>query len=308
MSRESHSLRLTAPAARLDLVVQSIVGRSRAYVRGLFDHGCVRVDGRPCGDGGACGRAGETVAVDFDPQQNYRERPKARPSAQFTVAYEDAQLVVVDKAAGILTVPNDRRDTRTLIDEVARYLSRGPRLTRRACVVHRLDRDTSGLLVFGKSQEIADALRDQFAARKPERQYAAIAAGRLRDEGGTFRSYLHTNDDLDQLSSADPASGKLAVTHWQVVERLRGATLLRVHLETGRRNQIRVHLADAGHPILGDVRYRPDEARHPAWRWARLALHAETLGFSHPVTGAPIRVEAPPPECFALFARACGRP
>lgn len=303
MPRQHLTLRLTAAAARADLVVQGMVQRPRAYVRGLVDHECVHIDGQPCRDAGAPVAAGQVVAVHYDPQQNYREKPKAKLSAHFAVAYEDAQLLVVEKVAGILTVPTERRETHTLVHEVARYLSRGPRLTHRAYIVHRLDRDTSGLLVFGKTQAIADALRDQFAARKPERQYVAIVAGQLAGDRGTERSYLETNDDLDQFSTADPDRGKLAVTHWQVEARMRGATQVRVHLETGRRNQIRVHMAELGHPILGDVRYRPEQARHPAWQWPRLALHAQTLGFSHPLSGQPIRVESPLPECFAQFRR-----
>lgn len=306
MPRQHPTLRLTAAVGRLDLAVQSLVNRPRAYVRGLFDHGCVSLDGQPCRNPGSPGAAGQLLAVDYDPQQNYRETPKARLSTRFAIVHEDAHLIVVEKVAGILTVPTDRGETTTLVHEVARYLSRGARLTHRAYIVHRLDRDTSGLLVFGKTQAVADALRDQFAARKPDRQYVAIAAGQLQPDSGTFRSHLATNDELDQYSTDDGTTGKLAVTHWRVDARLQGATRLCVQLETGRRNQIRVHLAEAGHPILGDVRYRTDLSRHPAWRWPRLALHARTLGFTHPVTGQPVLAQSELPACFGQFAATCG--
>ncbi len=306
MPRHQPKQRLTAAVARLDLAVQALVNRPRSYVRGLFDHGCVSLDGQPCRNAGAPGAIGQLLALDYDPQQNYRETPKARLSTRFAIAHEDAHLIVVEKVAGILTVPTDRGETTTLVHEVARYLSKGPRLLHRAYIVHRLDRDTSGLLVFGKTQAVADALRDQFADRKPERQYIAIAAGQLQPAAGTFRSHLATNDDLDQYSTDDETAGKLAVTHWQIEARLRGATRVSVQLETGRRNQIRVHLAEAGHPILGDVRYRTDLSRHPAWRWPRLALHARTLGFTHPVTGQQVRCQADLPACFGQFAAACG--
>jgi 23S rRNA pseudouridine1911/1915/1917 synthase len=151
---------------------------------------------------------------------------------------------------------------------------------------------------------VASALKDQFEARKPDREYVAIAAGKIADSQGTIRSHLTTNEDLDQYSTDTPGEGKLAVTHFKVERRLRGATWLRVRLETGRRNQIRVHLAEAGHPILGDVRYEVDLARHPAWKWSRLALHAQSLGFTHPVTGKDIRVTSQIPSCFEDFARA----
>lgn len=304
MPKTKRSERLSADTPRLDLVVQALVGTSRSYVRGMFDHGCVMLDGQPCKDAGQPALRGQLLALDYDPQQKYREIPKTRMSTRFTIAYEDAHLIVVEKIAGILTVPTDRGEQDTLVHEVARYFSKGQRITHKAYIVHRLDRDTSGLLVFGKSQGVANELKNQFEARKPDREYVAIAAGKIEQNQGTVRSYLTTNDDLDQYSTSDPGEGKLAVTHYQVEKRLRGATMLRVHLETGRRNQIRVHLAEAGHPVLGDVRYEVELAKHPAWKWARLALHALSLGFAHPVTGKQIKATSQLPACFGEFARA----
>jgi len=201
----------------------------------------------------------------------------------------------------VLTVPTDYGEQNTLVHEVARHFSKGQRITHRAHIVHRLDRDTSGVLVFAKTEAIAQALKQQFADRKPEREYAAIVVGGLKADRGTFRSFLTTDDDLDQYSTATPGEGKLAVTHFQVMQRLRGATLVKVNLETGRRNQIRVHFAEDGHPVLGDVRYESERAQHPAWRDKRLALHARTLGFVHPVTGAPVRVTSALPAVFHAF-------
>ena len=290
--------------ARIDLVVQGITGASRAIVRGMFDHGCVSLDGRPCSQAGAPGVRGATVEVSWDPEQRYKETPRTRTSSAFRIAYEDAHLIVVEKVAGILTVPTDRGEQNTLVHEVARHFSKGQRITQRACIVHRLDRDTSGLLVFARNDAVAQALKQQFADHKPEREYAAIVAGRLAEDRGTFRSFLTTDEDLDQHSTTVPGQGKLAVTHYEVVQRLRGATFVRVHLETGRRNQIRVHFAEAGHPVLGDVRYETQRARHPAWRVKRLALHARTLGFTQPVTGALIRVTSVLPAVFNAFLAA----
>lgn len=305
MPRQKLTSVLSAASPRLDLAVQALVpGASRAYVRGMFDHGCVTLDGQPCRDAATPAMAGQRVGLDYDPQQKYRETTKARMSTRFAIAHEDAHLIVVEKVAGILTVPTERGEQDTLVHEVARYFSKGQRITHKAFIVHRLDRDTSGLLVFAKSQAVASALKDQFEARKPDREYVAIAAGKIADAQGTIRSHLTTNEDLDQYSTDTPGEGKLAVTHFKVERRLRGATWLRVRLETGRRNQIRVHLAEAGHPILGDVRYEVELARHPAWKWSRLALHAQSLGFTHPVTGKDIRVTSQIPACFEDFARA----
>ena len=291
---------------RVDLAVLQLTGVPRSVLRGLFSNDCVTRNGQPCTEPAARGQPGDRIDVRWDPQTRYRDAPKTRVDTQFRIAFEDSHLIVVEKAAGILTVPTDRRETDTLVHRVARHLSRGPRITQRAWIVHRLDRDTSGLLVFGKSEGVAARIKDQFEARKPERQYAAIVAGRVEQGAGTFRSWLHTDDALDQVSRAEPGAGKLAISHYRVAERLRGATFVRVTLETGRRNQIRVHFADAGHPVLGDVRYQREAAVHPAWTAPRLALHAQTLGFVHPVTGQPVAVTSELPDVFGRFLKAAG--
>lgn len=290
-------------AGRLDRVVQQLTGRSRADVRGLFDHKCVRLNGRPCRKPGLRVQVGDVVAVRHDPLVRYQERREEPTHPAFRVVFEDEDLLVVDKAAQVLTVPTDQGGTRTLLDAVSEYLRRQ---RRRAAAVHRLDRGTSGLLVFGKSRQIAHELQAQFRVRKPEREYAAIVAGRLDQDEGTFESRLGTTRRLQRYSVRPGRFGELAVTHYRVQRRLNGATFVRVWLETGRRNQIRVHFAEAGHPVLGDKRYRPERARHPAWTARRLALHAAVLGFEHPRTHEHLRFESPLPKEFVRFLREAG--
>ncbi len=219
-------------------------------------------------------------------------------SRAFTLVYEDDDVIVVDKAAGILTVPTPRRERATLVDEVSRYLSRGPRITKAAVIVHRLDRETSGLVVFGKHRRAADVLMQRWGDH--QRHYAAIVAGSVVDDQGTIRSKLVTDArSLDRRSSAD-GSGEDAVTHFTVQARVDGATLLDVVLETGRRNQIRVHLAERRHPILGDDRYG-GLGRHRRWDDRLLALQARTLAFPQPRTDAPLRFELPLAPAFRRF-------
>lgn len=299
---------VSGPPARADLVVQGLVQGSRSFVRGLFDHGCVTVDGVPADSPGQIVEAGAVVVVTWEPGRRYAEKSKAVHSRAFRVVFEDEHLIVVEKRAGVLTVPTERRERNSLVDELGRYLSRGDRITRPAHLVHRLDRDTSGLLVFGKTAAVAAALKDQFAEKKPEREYVAWVAGHVKEDQGTIESWLATDEDLDQYSTDDVAEGKHAITHFTVVERVRGATVLSVRLETGRRNQIRVHFAERGHPVLGDVRYQPERARHPDWTWKRLALHAAVLGFVHPVTRAQLTFRAPPPPEFAEILKRTRRP
>ena len=291
-------------AGRADRVVRRLTGESHAIVRGMLDHGCVLVNGAPCEDGAAQLAAGDRLAIHYEPERRYRERARPREEHGFRLVYEDAHLLVVDKAAGTLTVPTEREERSALVYALARYLSRSQRITRRVSVVHRLDRDTSGLLVFAKRREVAESLKNQFRAHKPERAYAAIVAGRLDRPRGTFASFLATDPSLNQYSTPHAEQGKHSVTHYETIRAVPGATLVRVRLETGRRNQIRVHFAEAGHPVLGDVRYEPERARHPAWKVRRLALHAAVLGFQHPDTGAAMRFESPVPEEFEQFLAA----
>ncbi len=122
---------------------------------------------------------------------------------------------------------------------------------------------------------------------------------------GTFRSYLITDEELNQYSTKDTKRGKLAITHYEVLAYYDGATQLRVTLETGRRNQIRVHLAEAGYPVLGDARYLPEKARHPAWPHERLALHAAHLGFFHPILRKKFRFQTELPQEFSTFFSEC---
>lgn len=223
---------------------------------------------------------------------------------RFHILFDDEHLVVVEKGPGVLTVPTTRHETNTLVQMLRQYLGGGRRFAPRLEVVHRLDREVSGVLVFAKSATVAERLREAFAAHRPEREYVALVAGTLDVDAGTFTSRLLTGKSLQRFSSDDGERGEEATTHYQVERRLAGATLVRVRLETGRRNQIRVHFAEAGHPILGEQRYRPEQARHRLWRAARLALHARLLAFAHPATGEALRFESPLPPEFMSFQRA----
>jgi len=283
---------------RVDRVVQHLTGLSRARVRALFDHDCVRVNGQLGYRDFSPVQAGDEVEVRFDPHNLPREKPADWQDPAFTLIYEDDQLLVVDKAAHVLTVPTEEGERKTLLEAVDRYLQRSGRGDH-AQVMQRLDRGTSGVLVLAKTDIAYERLRAQFAAHKPLREYLAIVAGLLPKDKGVFESYLKTGTDLSRYSTrAADTGGEIAITHYQVELRTADLTLVRCQLETGRRNQIRVHFAEAGHPVLGDPRYRPDQAKHPRWRAKRLALHAAVLEFTHPTTGKPMHFESPLPYAF----------
>ena len=301
MPLEHHQHTVTAEeVGRVDLVIKTMTGKSRSHLRGMFAQNCVTINERPVIEPSTAVAVGDVVDVRFDPQCRYRERWLDKFQCHtFKVVFEDEYLIVVDKQAGILTVPTEKQETKTLVDEVSRYL--GGRS--RALVVHRLDRETSGLLVFAKRSEIAGALQDQLRLRAPEREYLAIVAGQMKQKSGQFESYLATSKRLSRYSVENSEAGEHAITHFAVDHVYFETTLVRVKLDTGRRNQIRVHLAEAEHPIIGDRRYRPNLSQHPDWPQTRLALHAHVLGFQHPISGTELRFVSEMPRCFETFLK-----
>lgn len=209
-------------------------------------------------------------------------RPESRPS--FTILHADEHVAVVVKDAGLLTVP--AHGERCLVHELEAALDRIKFGRHGLKVVHRLDKLTSGVLVFARTPDAARLLAKQFAAHATEREYVAVVIGNLPLEAGTIAH------DLD---------GKHAVTHFEVTARHGHATTIAVRLETGRKNQIRRHVAAEGHPVVGDERVAGDVARHSAWSFPRIALHARLLGFRHPRSGDLLHFEAPVPEEFKVF-------
>jgi 23S rRNA pseudouridine1911/1915/1917 synthase len=290
---------------RVDRLIQELAGGTRAHVAGLFDFDCVSINGQTTHDRWRRVAAGDNVQVRFEKGRRYHSRARPRPHRGFAIVHEDREIIVVDKSADLLTVPTERNEPYTLVYRVNEYVRRSKK-GQGACPVHRLDRGVSGLLVLGKTKEIADLIRDQFAGRKPERKYVALVAGRLSKPEGEFRSFLATDKSLNRYSTEDQEIGQYAVTHYRVIERFADTTLVEVRLETGRRNQIRVHFSEAGHAVLGDPRYGIEAGQHPDWPFKRIALHAQTLGLMHPTTEEPLRFESQMPAemvRFILLAR-----
>ena len=209
------------------------------------------------------------------------------------VVHDDDEIVVADKPAGLLTLGTDRERRRTLYRQLfdrERCRHRGGR----GFVVRRLDRDASGLIVFAKSQKAKSVLQAQFDDRTASRTYDAIVHGSYPRDEDVLKSYLLENRALHMYVTTDPRRGKLAITYVRVLRRVSSATLLEVVFETGRKHQIRVHLEEAGHPLLGDRRYGEDRAGPIG----RLALHAVSLEIEHPATGRRERFESRPPRAF----------
>ena len=224
----------------------------------------------------------------------------------FRVAFEDAHLIVIEKPAGIASVPYERRDSGTALDLVRTHWREDGRraTTRPLFTVHRLDKETSGLLCFAITKRAERGLHEIFQKHLARRHYLAIAHGAVI--AGKIESRLVADRGDGIRGSARrprPDEGQLAVTHVEVIEWLVGATLCRVRLETGRTHQIRIHLAESGHPVLGDPVYTRDlwRAEGRPISSERLMLHAATLGFEHPVTGERLDFVAEPPAALTAM-------
>lgn len=223
----------------------------------------------------------------------------ARVRTRLAVLHEDAHLVLVEKPAGLLTLPTQEQEKDTLLSRVNDYLLHRFKKRPYAGVVHRLDKETSGVLVFARSRAALTKLQELFRRHDVEREYLALVEGRLANDAGTLSADLVRDRGDRRRGTARPGErGIRAVTHYRVLERLPGATLLSVRLETGRTHQIRVHLAAAGHPVVGDTVYRPRHFPPPRITASRQMLHARSLGFVHPGTGEPVAAQMQPPADF----------
>jgi len=220
------------------------------------------------------------------------------------LVHEDEDLIVVDKPPGLLTIATERERERTAYRLLADYVGgHGPSRTGkgrpapRLFIVHRLDRQTSGLLLFAKSAAAKRRLQSQFEARTVERRYVAVVEGRVANERGTLKSRLRENRTLRVRPTRDRSAGREAITDYRVIARGVGVTLLELSLVTGRRGQIRVQLATLGHPIVGDRAY--GASRDPL---RRLCLHATRLGFAH-LRGHRVSFDSPAPPAFARLCQ-----
>jgi RluA family pseudouridine synthase len=225
---------------------------------------------------------------------------RSRSSTRFlpkglAVLYEDKDILVVDKPAGLLTVATETEKKRTAHFVLTDYIRKGCGRSRKSLfVVHRLDRDTSGTLIFAKSEEAMLRLKAQW--KQTEKKYLAVVHGRCGKSSGTITSYLAEDDAYNVYSTPDSTKGRLSQTVYNVLRETKGFSLLEVVLVTGRKNQIRVHLAGIGHPIVGDTKYgKPDDPQ------PRMALHAKSISFKHPFSGKPLAFEAEVPDFFTTL-------
>ena len=269
----------------LQYLLEQMPDSSRSKVKELLSHS-VCVDGRRVSQYNYPLQPGMVVTIE---KAGYKERLKPR---DLDIVYEDEYLLVINKHEGLLSYSKKPTD-HTAMTVLNRYLQ----LTHQKCnahVVHRLDRDTSGLMVVSKSKQVSQKFEADWKGLVTDRAYVAVCWGQMEPPQGTIKSWL-TDGQYCVLSSPTDNGGKLAITHYKTIQTSRRYSLLELQLDTGRRNQIRVHLREEKHPVVHDPMYGYKDDISPI---GRLALHAFRLGFKHPVTGKHLKFETPYPTSF----------
>ena len=295
--------------ARLDKALADATGLSRARVQGLIDEGRVDVAGRTATSASMKVAEGTAFRIILAAAMPAEALPEDIP---LTIAYEDAHLIVVDKPAGMVVHPAVGNITGTLVNALLHHCRgnlSGINGVARPGIVHRIDKDTSGLLVVAKSDAAHEGLAVQFAAHTVHRRYIAVTAGVPSPATGTINARVGRSDADRKKMTVLPnnsSRGKSAITHYTVTERLDDAAVIECRLETGRTHQVRVHCASIGHPLLGDPAYgRTPKSLRPLLErlgFARQALHAAELGFAHPLTGEMVQFRSNlPPDIAELI-------
>ncbi len=284
---------------------------SRSKALSAIERGKVFVNGAEQTTAGAARRlrAGDTVRLWMDRPGSAERRYAERFESGMRLLYEDSSLLVIDKPAGLLTVPlPSQPDEPSLLDQVKYHLR--SRKKSIPLVVHRIDRDTSGLVVFAKNPEAQRNLKDQFERRRAERDYLAVVYGHPAPERGTWRDFLVWDQEKMRQRRAErrEKNAKEAVCHYRALEKFSEASLIEVSLVTGKRNQIRVQAGLRGHSLVGEKKYVYEPAPRHKIEFRRQALHAHRLKFLHPVSERQMSFEVAPPSDFQeLIAKLRGK-
>ena len=306
MSEQTLSGQIPAPG-RIDKALADATGLSRERIKALIAEGHVTIAAAPATSASAKVQAGQTFSVRIPPPDDPQAYPQDIP---VVVVFEDEHLIVVDKPAGLVVHPGAGNPDGTLVNALLHHCAHngGGQLSgivgvARPGIVHRIDKDTSGLLVVAKSDAAHEGLSRQFADHSLERAYIAVCAGHPKPSAGTINERLGRSDgDRKKMAvlPKDSSRGKHAITHYRLLDAMDYCSLIECRLETGRTHQVRVHLASIGHPLVGDPVYGRDPAPlRPLLKrlaFTRQALHAAVLGFIHPVTGLRLSFSSELPQ------------
>ena len=277
-------------ATLFDFVLKKMGSMSRTAVKSLLMKGQISVNNNSETKYDAPLHAGDKVKVDFV------RGTVGLKNAKLSVLYEDDYIIVVNKKEGLLSVATEKNEEATAFRLVMNYLKK-QNLNNRLYIVHRLDRETSGVLVFAKSKEVQEFMMSNWQRIVKEKIYYALVEGRMEQQEGTIHTWLNEDKKSKMVFSCDfDNGGQESFTDYKVVKEFRSYTMLHVNLRTGRKNQIRVHLQSIGHPIVGDKKY--GAVPSPI---GRIGLHALRITLYHPVTKKEMTFEAPLPEKMANF-------
>ena len=288
MQRKIKSLltfKATAPVRLIAFIMEKMHGMSRNRAKALISNRVVLVNNVITTHPLAELKPGDVVQLDRS------KHKKSFHCKELDIVFEDPYLFIIDKHPGLLSMSNNSRQ-QTVQTVLNRYLEKGGGRNT-SHLVHRLDRDTSGLMVYAKDVQTQQSLINSWQQLVTDRRYLALVKGEFEQTRGRVQSWLTEDKKFITHSSPVDNGGKYAVTHYNVLASSNGYSLVECELETGRKNQIRVHMADLGHPVVGDRKYGSDEDP-----MRRLGLHAYMLCFTHPVTGKHMRFETPVPFCF----------
>ena len=273
----------------LEFLLETLKGQSRNSVKSLLTNHRVSVDGAPISQYNFQLTKGDVVIISKTPI-----RKKTR--SNLPIIYENEEFIVINKPSGLLSIASDKEKGSTAYRMLMDYVQQKDKHNR-IYVVHRLDEDTSGVLMVAKNEKIRDLLQENWNEIVSKRGYYAIVEGQLKEKQGTIKSYLKKNSQNMMYSSKKAGDGQLAITHYKVLAETDKYSLLDVNIDSGRKNQIRVHLGDLGHHVIGDDKYG-----NPSNPIKRLGLHAYELDLEHPVNHKQMKFSAPmPKEFLTLF-------
>lgn len=279
---------------RIDAYLNANTEFSRSRAAALIQEGLVTANGKTVSKSSYKVEAGMLVVIAVPETKETEIVPQDIP---LDILYQDADIVIVNKPCGLVVHPAAGNEDGTLVNALMYHVKdlSGIGGEMRPGIVHRLDKDTSGLILIAKNDRAHAVMSDQFKERSMEKHYRAVAYGHFKEESGLIDAPI-ARHPVDRKKMAIVQGGKPSQTEWRVIERLNGATYLDVHLLTGRTHQIRVHMQSKGHPLMGDAIYAPN-IKHPV-RIPRLMLHAYSLAFTHPTTGERMTICAPLPQAF----------
>ncbi|MFI3239033.1 MAG: RluA family pseudouridine synthase [Bacteroidales bacterium] len=273
----------------LDYVSKILTDFKKTKVKSMLKHNQFAVNSTPTTLYNQELKVGDRVSINFDKSFKVFSHPRIK------LVYEDDSIIVINKGYGVLSMGTDKIKDGTAYSIVREYIKYSNPMAK-LFIVHRLDRDTSGLMMFAKSVEAKEKMQHNWNNMVISRTYVALVEGSVETDEGTIRSYLAENSRFEVYSTENKEEGQLAITRYKVLRRDGGYTLMDVELDTGRKNQIRVHMKDLGHPIVGDRKYGASSS--PIHR---LALHARTLRFVHPIEMKDMNFEIPVPAKFKVL-------